>query len=61
MAGVLHATEAVRDNASSFYCVLTCVPGYVAVIFSPSRFTVYSFCVGVYIVSVPGYTVAIIK
>jgi hypothetical protein len=55
---ILYVTEATRDNAISFQFVLACLPEYVALIlFVSLGCTVYSFCVGVYVISVPGYNV----
>jgi hypothetical protein len=51
-------SEAVRDNDISVQFVLTCLLGYDAVGLNfPLGCTVYSFCVGVYVVSIPGYSV----
>jgi hypothetical protein len=50
--------EAIHENAISFQFALTYLLGYFAVIlFSSLGSTVYSFCVAVYVVSVPGNNV----
>jgi hypothetical protein len=52
-----YVTEAIHGNVS-FYSVLTCFLGYVSMIlFFPLRCTLCSSCVGIYVLSIPGYSV----